>query len=1335
MGIEDVDYLLQNTVKNAHIINVDSSMRDKRAYPTPSEFTVDFDTPFSYVFGLDILDVSMPSSMWNIENTNNRMKYQIFWFNPNNMRDEFTYNKLNHYFNSYRFLEMYKFKRMSDLMIQNKNSRILFIDHSQLQDENVQNILEGTQDDNLLAIRRVTPNVNMIKIDIINDRDVLDYMFFRLGSAMYMINRKYEETIKEIFSIINDQFESKLQGLKFIQLGKDVLNYIFILNDIVYEIPINRSIDTPIDINIIEHTQVYENTMGGNQSQLPLSKCTRLTAKQMCNQIELFLLRDHLYKKDNDKIKDYNTKVIDEILNIKLSVSFLMVLDYNVNKDEWYFKPTSEAVTKINVKETIILNTNFDQTSFKKLKIYDGSHLAVNKFSVSNQNLTYKVHLPFNCIINIVSKTVSETTLNNNICSSLLLGCELYKINDYVTIYHTEENLEIHAVYVDELKNEYTQKENKSNTVTCIVIQSNSNYFVRFKQDYINIDDASYYDIRLNHFNVQEICFQSIKIKRVDLEQKINKQFKFLCYEPNPDNSDKYFKLRLPLKPLSPSSNAILNGQIKKIGSCSKLYQIGSTLYIWDNEGDSDTVLPLRIRTVFETILKDVKNRIRLYTLPLTVNKTQTHYIYTFNYNEEQYHVLGDVLSKNPLTVINVFEYSFDNDIVVFDDAHFLWFINIPLKLSVMSSRQSENASNQHDSSLFNKVSNDIMIIHGVPHTLYISESTSFYQRGWNEAGELSDVYKTQQSIINNEIMRILLLNDDAPDQPVQYSMKGENDKILTFSFTELEVYYVIDYVIFMNLLFLSNLTNQTSIQIIDNDIVFCHEVILPFKETLNDCIHFTDHQHLYLIDINDKLLIMQSNLSRSMSNVVHNRTIEFFLPYFLDEIKKGTSQYVNINIIRDYKTKSFLYELIYKGIRHRLHIHLLCTTLNHIQGRNQYEHETHLSDPIFYVNDNLLKTIITYTYRNVSNIEYINITNNDFAIEWCSLIVFTGFYEIEPGNYDLFQFIEELNRKFVDTSQIQLNGQTTSFPFTGTTNIKVSQFNNTGPVTKTGKIILKMESPHSLFVIDLEKSTLRNNLGFSVLSSVDKHTKLLFQILSIPLFSHELITCISDQNDSRQIIGPPGVVFLLGNRYVSLRCPEIEDIIGSHSIGRYSTGIGIFILGLNQQTMTQRLDFVNYIKKPFHPIEKLKRLTFRFETSNGNLYDFKGVDMFMIVQINNYIPVKKTPFNGSASLLNPNYNPDFLEYCNKENRKKSDVEKYENKDENKYEGEYNETESEDDNIIIKNEKYYDDESSSQNSNETNESNGSSESNDYNECHENVNSLCENQSLFNVFNS
>ena len=75
MPIEDIDFLYKNSTKENMVLFVDSSKRNKKLYPTPAEFQIEFDEPFHLVYGIEILDTTIPRTMFMIESNNN-----LFYF-------------------------------------------------------------------------------------------------------------------------------------------------------------------------------------------------------------------------------------------------------------------------------------------------------------------------------------------------------------------------------------------------------------------------------------------------------------------------------------------------------------------------------------------------------------------------------------------------------------------------------------------------------------------------------------------------------------------------------------------------------------------------------------------------------------------------------------------------------------------------------------------------------------------------------------------------------------------------------------------------------------------------------------------------------------------------------------------------------------------------------------------------------------------------------------------------------------------------------------------------------------------------------------------------------
>ena len=85
-----------------------------------------------------------------------------------------------------------------------------------------------------------------------------------------------------------------------------------------------------------------------------------------------------------------------------------------------------------------------------------------------------------------------------------------------------------------------------------------------------------------------------------------------------------------------------------------------------------------------------------------------------------------------------------------------------------------------------------------------------------------------------------------------------------------------------------------------------------------------------------------------------------------------------------------------------------------------------------------------------------------------------------------------------------------------------------------------------------------------------------------------------------------------------------------------------LFKLGISGYS-ENRLDFTNFKPKDFHPIGKLHTIDFRFEVDNNELYDFKGVNHYFLLNIKYYVPHSK--LENINYTLNSNYNPNFIEY------------------------------------------------------------------------------------------
>lgn len=105
--IDDVDYLLQNSVEQSVSMYIDSGLRDKLIYPYPNDYTVTFDQPFKNVFGFEVLDGSMPSTMYNVDVYNNDVYFTIIKKSPNNVNSINSKTFFSEIITSTTFINMY----------------------------------------------------------------------------------------------------------------------------------------------------------------------------------------------------------------------------------------------------------------------------------------------------------------------------------------------------------------------------------------------------------------------------------------------------------------------------------------------------------------------------------------------------------------------------------------------------------------------------------------------------------------------------------------------------------------------------------------------------------------------------------------------------------------------------------------------------------------------------------------------------------------------------------------------------------------------------------------------------------------------------------------------------------------------------------------------------------------------------------------------------------------------------------------------------------------------------------------------------------------------------
>lgn len=124
--------------------------------------------------------------------------------------------------------------------------------------------------------------------------------------------------------------------------------------------------------------------------------------------------------------------------------------------------------------------------------------------------------------------------------------------------------------------------------------------------------------------------------------------------------------------------------------------------------------------------------------------------------------------------------------------------------------------------------------------------------------------------------------------------------------------------------------------------------------------------------------------------------------------------------------------------------------------------------------------------------------------------------------------------------------------------------------------------------------------------------------------------------------VDAPGQCNLTGEPYVCVRSPNIEQHMHRDlavAFNSMSPGLGMVRLGGNTGGFRQeRLNFLSFEPRRFHPIGKLHGIQIRLETPGRRLYNSQGIDHTMLVSIKMYGPGVHTSI---PKTLYPDYEPD----------------------------------------------------------------------------------------------
>lgn len=182
------------------------------------------------------------------------------------------------------------------------------------------------------------------------------------------------------------------------------------------------------------------------------------------------------------------------------------------------------------------------------------------------------------------------------------------------------------------------------------------------------------------------------------------------------------------------------------------------------------------------------------------------------------------------------------------------------------------------------------------------------------------------------------------------------------------------------------------------------------------------------------------------------------------------------------------------------------------------------------------------------------------------------------------------------------------------------------GDFERTSKLMLQSASP---FIVNTSSTTMTKQTGFANVTT---------GCTSVIKLSGRAMPLSFQCSDSVWRMPSPGVCDLTGERYVILRCPELENNGCSLYRTRTYSGVAVLKLASGPNSISElRFDYHSLRPSFLHPIGRVNRLTFRFECGDGRPYDFKGVDFQFLAAVKTLVVPRIQRFG--YSILNPHYN------------------------------------------------------------------------------------------------
>ena len=189
MPIEDLDYLYKNSTQENIIILVDSHKRNRIHWPSSNTFQIDFNEPFKYVYGVDIMDISIPRTMYSIDENKKRL-----------------------------VLKMGVFKTIEEILATERDIVVDFV----TRDYTVRELLEEMgAEESPLFLNNISVSVNA---NISERKSIIEYINMEQPSKPFVIDMQ-KSTMNEVLGF--NEIAKKYDSDKYMKVSHPTNQYLF----------------------------------------------------------------------------------------------------------------------------------------------------------------------------------------------------------------------------------------------------------------------------------------------------------------------------------------------------------------------------------------------------------------------------------------------------------------------------------------------------------------------------------------------------------------------------------------------------------------------------------------------------------------------------------------------------------------------------------------------------------------------------------------------------------------------------------------------------------------------------------------------------------------------------------------------------------------------------------------------------------------------------------------------------------------------------------------------------------------------------------------------------